>query len=192
MRYIGCKRLLLEEINKVVNENVKDAEVFCDIFSGTVSVANYFKNKYKIISNDILSFSYILQEGFIKNDQKPQFNLLKDKFKIIDPISYLNNIKNEDLETLPDEKRFFMKNYAPNGHRMYLSNDNALRIDFIRNKIEDWKNEELIFSNEYFYLIASLIEAIPYVSNIAGTYGAYHKWWDKRALNKLTLKDLDL
>lgn len=57
--------------------------------------------------------------------------------------------------------------------RMYLTPENALRIDFIRNKIENWKNKELITINEYYYLLASLIEGVPYVSNITGTYGAY-------------------
>ena len=37
-----------------------------------------------------------------------------------------------------------------------------------------------------------MIEAVPYISNISGTYGAYNKWWDKRALNRLTLKDIDI
>ncbi|HGH0731574.1 TPA: DNA adenine methylase, partial [Staphylococcus pseudintermedius] len=36
----------------------------------------------------------------------------------------------------------------------------------------------------------SLIEAIPYISNITGTYGAFLKHWDKRALNKLEIKPL--
>ena len=68
---------------------------------------------------------------------------------------------------------------------MYLRSENALWIDFIRNKIEDWKENQLINENEYYYLLASLIEGVPYVSNITGTYGAYLKQWDKRAFKKL-------
>ena len=51
---------------------------------------------------------------------------------------------------------------------------------------------KLINENEYFYLLSSLIESIPFVSNIAGTYGAYLKHWDKRALKKLELVKLDV
>lgn len=192
MRYIGCKRLLLKEIGNVINENIKDANVFCDIFSGTCTVANYFKSRYRIISNDILYFSYILQEGVIKNNRKPAFKKLREKLSIIDPIEYFNNVSEDEILSLPEQQRFFLNNYSPKGNRMYLSCPNALKIDFIRNKIEEWKEDEIIQKNEYFYLIASLIEAIPFVSNIAGTYGAYHKWWDKRALNDIVLKDLDI
>ncbi|HCT0318161.1 TPA: DNA adenine methylase, partial [Staphylococcus pseudintermedius] len=44
----------------------------------------------------------------------------------------------------------------------------------------------------YYYLVSSLIEAIPYISNITGTYGAFLKHWDKRALNKLEIKPLTI
>ena len=40
MRYIGSKKLLLEDIERVIDENVKYAETFCDIFSGTVCVGD--------------------------------------------------------------------------------------------------------------------------------------------------------
>jgi adenine-specific DNA-methyltransferase len=58
MRFIGNKSNLLSNIEKVINENCNgDENVFCDIFSGTSSVARHFKSRYKIISNDMLYFS---------------------------------------------------------------------------------------------------------------------------------------
>ena len=32
MRFIGCKTLLLDKIEEIIDENVKDAKSFCDIF----------------------------------------------------------------------------------------------------------------------------------------------------------------
>ena len=61
MRFIGSKRLLLNNIDEAIIYNIEDhqkLESFCDIFSGTAYVANYFKKKYRIISNDLLYFSY--------------------------------------------------------------------------------------------------------------------------------------
>ena len=160
MRFIGNKTNLLNDISKVIKDNCDGTEkVFCDIFSGTASVSRFFKNKYTIISNDLLYSSYILQMGTIENTDTPTFD-----------------------------------NYSPNDNceRMYLTPENALRIDFIRNKIENWKNKELITINEYYYLLASLIEGVPYVSNITGTYGAYLKQWDKRAFKKFELIRLNV
>ena len=50
----------------------------------------------------------------------------------------------------------------------------------------------LIDENEYYYLLASLIEGIPFVSNITGTYGAYLKDWDKRAFKKFEMIRLNV
>ena len=193
MRYIGCKKLLLEDIEKVINENIKDAESFCDIFSGTTVVAQNFKSRFKIITNDLLNFSYCIQKGIIENTHKPNFKKLAEIKNIKNPIKYFNNLSTIQMnDELPQVKRFCQNNYSPNGNRMYMTSENALKIDYIRNKIEEWKNEHLIENSEYYYLLTSLIEAVPYISNISGTYGAYNKWWDKRALNRLTLKDIDI
>mgnify|MGYP002335477663 CR=1 FL=1 len=61
MRYIGSKLALLDNIESVINENTTGKEqVFCDLFSGTASVAKHFKHRYEIISNDFLYFSYVI------------------------------------------------------------------------------------------------------------------------------------
>lgn len=191
MRFIGNKTNLLNDIAQVIKENCDGTEkVFCDIFSGTVSVARFFKNRYKIISNDLLYFSYILQKGTIENNEIPSFKKLEDRLNIHDVFDYLENID------IKQEKfnKFIYENYSPNKkcERMYLTSENALRIDFIRNKIEEWRNKELINKNEYYYLLAALIEGVPFVSNITGTYGAYLKQWDKRAFKKFEMIRLNV
>ena len=68
MRFIGSKKLLLKNIANVIISNTKStSKVFCDIFAGTAVVGEYFKKKYKIISNDNLYFSYVLQKAKIEN-----------------------------------------------------------------------------------------------------------------------------
>ena len=191
MRFIGNKTNLLNDIAQVIKENCDGTEkVFCDIFSGTESVARFFKNRYKIISNDLLYFSYVLQKGTIENNEIPSFKKLEDKLNIHDVFDYLENID------IKQEKfnKFIYENYSPNKkcERMYLTSENALRIDFIRNKIEEWRNKELINKNEYYYLLAALIEGVPFVSNITGTYGAYLKQWDKRAFKKFEMIRLNV
>lgn len=189
MRYIGSKINLLEEINTVINENVSDeVESFMDIFSGTGVVGEYFKRDFRIMSNDILYFSYILQKAKIENNTIPKFLKLKRQ-GIDDPIFYLEN-----KEFIINDNYFITKHYSPylGGERMYFTIENASRIDFIRNTIEEWKNENLLSNKEYTYLLASLIEAVPFVSNISGTYGAYLKHWDKRALGKIKLREIEV
>lgn len=193
MRFIGSKVNLLDNIACVINENVvTKGGVFCDIFSGTGAVAKHFKPNYEIISNDALHFSYVIQKATIENNKTPDFASLQ-QIGIIDPLSFLEDTKIKTLN-YNDDKYFITKNYTPHDdcERMYFSNKNAVRIDFIRNTIEAWKKADLLTELEYYYLLATLIEGVPSVSNTTGTYGAYLKQWDNRSHKELELLRIDV
>lgn len=192
MRFIGNKINLLNNIQKFIDNHVPEADTFCDLFSGTTSVASQAKTKgLQVYSNDLMYFSYCLQKGLIENSCKPLFKNWKNAFKCeYSPIEYFNDLPQNLMEKLPLEKRFIQNNYSPDGDRMYLTRFNSLRIDYIRNTIEDWKNTQLIDEYEYFYLLACVIASVPLFSNISGTYGAFNKFWDKRALRNFEIKPL--
>ena len=176
MRFIGSKRLLLKNIEYAINQNIKDSKknkTFCDIFSGTTVVSQHFKNKYKIISNDLLYFSYCLQKSYLEINKKPKFKNLNLDTEIEEYLNQSNQLK----------EGFIYKNYSPGGKekRKYLSEENAKKIDNLRSKFNKWLKEDKIDKNEYYYLVSLVVEATPFVSNIAGTYGAYLKNWDKRS-----------
>ncbi len=182
MRFIGSKAALLENIRQVIDENTTGTErVFCDIFAGTGAVAQYFKPRYEIHSNDLLHFSYVIQKALIETNTVPQFEKLS-AIGIQDPFKFLEEAPLR-APVADDRLNFIANNYSPLGscQRMYLSVQNANRIDFIRNTLDAWSNAGLLTEKEYYYLLAGLLEGVPYVSNITGTYGAYLKQWDKRA-----------
>jgi len=58
MKYIGNKQRLLDFIDNVVQkEKLPQKGTFIDIFTGTTSVAQYYKKKgYKIIANDFMTY----------------------------------------------------------------------------------------------------------------------------------------
>ncbi len=193
MRFIGSKTTLLKNIDMVISENTTGNEsIFCDLFSGTGAVARYFKPRYEVHSNDALHFSYVIQKATVENNTKPSFLKLKN-IGIGDPFKFLEETQIRILN-YNDDRYFITKNYTPHDdcERMYVSNKNAARIDFIRNTIEAWKNEKLLTELEYYYLLAGLIEGVPSVSNITGTYGAYLKHWDKRTFKDLEMARLDV
>ena len=190
MRYIGSKATLLDYIEYVIDENTTGNEqVFCDLFAGTVSVARHFKHRYKVISNDFLHFSYVMQKATIENNSRPTFDRLKSA-GIQEPFRFLEEAPCDCVSN-----DFFITNhYAPTDtcSRMYVSVKNAMRIDFIRLTIEKWKRDNLLTEEEYYYLLAGLIEGVPYISNITGTYGAYLKKWDKRAYKNFEMVRLEV
>lgn len=184
LRFIGSKANLLNEIEKLLAKNIDNSEeTFLDLFAGTNIVGEYFKKDYTIYSNDILYFSYAIAKATIENNDSLTFEGLK-KIGISNPFEYLQH--KEPLS----ESDYYFRNYTPKGDSMYFTEENGKRIDFIRETIEQWKNEQLISEIEYFYLLSALIEAIPFVSNTTGTYGAFLKHWDNRSLKPIELVPL--
>lgn len=201
MRFIGNKEKLLETIYQTVVSNGIRKGTFCDFFSGTSNVGRYFKQKgFKVISSDVLYFSYILQEAYIKNNKKPKFSKLLKEIEVpsyalfSDPLESVRNY----LNSLKGKKGFIYKNYTPEGTegqeivRRYFTGENGQRIDAIRNQIERWYEDSLITRSEYFILLANLIESVPFYANISGVYAAFLKGYDPRAIKKFELKPIVL
>ena len=176
---------MLTEIETLIANSANNVTKIIDIFSGSGVVSAHLKSLgYDIIGNDFLYFAYVLSRGSTALNSTPTFA----KLNIESPIEYLNALTLEYVD-IDIADCFIFQNYSPHDEiqRMYFQNDNAIKIDIIRLTIEKWKSENLINENEYFYLLAALIAAVPYVSNITGVYGAYLKHWDKRTFKPLTL-----
>ena len=190
MRYIGNKINLLEFIEKPLKENgIKDG-VVCDIFSGTTNVAKHFKKQgYEIISNDNMMYSYVFQKAYIENNKTPKFLKLEKIIpnpNIENIFAYLNNLKGK--------KGFIYKNFCKEGsknstyERNYFSEENAKKIDVMRETLEGWKDKKLITKNEFYIILSAILEEIPFISNISGTYGAFLKIDDPRMSKTFTIK----
>lgn len=176
---------MLNDVENLIANSADNVTKIIDIFSGSGVVSAHFKSLgYDIIGNDFLYFAYVLSRGSTALNSKPIFS----KLRIASPIDYLNDLTLQTAD-IDINDCFIFQNYSPHDKvtRMYFQNDNAIKIDIIRLTIEKWKTENLINDDEYFYLLATLIAAVPYVSNITGVYGAYLKHWDKRTFKPLTL-----
>lgn len=183
MRYIGSKAKLINEIESFILDKVgiDGSQRFLDLFSGTGIVAKHFKKYFEVITNDSLYFSYILSKGHVIPNSPPSFNKLNQNLGITDPLAHLNSLKGIS--------GFISENYSSDDNgRMYFIPDNARKIDDIRLTLNQWLEQDLLGIDEFDYLLATLIEAVPYISNTTGTYGAYLKHWDKRAFKPLLLE----
>ena len=202
MNYIGSKLSLLEFLENSINKVVdKKSQVFCDLFAGTGIVGRYFKKKgYKIIANDIQYYSYVLNRHYIENHKELFFSKLTKEIPELKSISTKNrkDFVCDYLSNLKGKKGFIYKNYCSGGtknkkeQRQYFSDENGMRCDAIRQRIEDWKKEGLISDDEYYFLITSLVESIDKYANTASVYGAFLKKLKKTAQNDLVLKPAEL
>jgi len=206
MRFIGCKENLLQLIDHVLMDNGVHHGTFADLFTGTTSVARHYKRRgFRVITGDTLYFSYVFQRAYIKVNTCPGFKGLQesgilnktDTFgelaSALDPLRPVAAVL-EYLDNLPGTRGFMYHHYTPGGtasrqhQRAYFSDENGQKIDAVRELLAEWLESGLITQDEFYVLLAALLESIPFVSNIAGTYGAFLKGWDPRALKPLALR----
>ena len=201
MRYIGNKQNLVETIGSILDARGIVGNSFCDLFSGTTSVARFFKRRgYRVISNDILYMSYCLQRAYIENNSIPTFDLLIPNIDIEGNGLFASTLDmvTHHLDNIPSVEGFIYKNYTPDGTcqyttpRMYFSSENGKRIDAIRQHIEMWNDNGWLTQSEYYILIACLIESVSFYANVSGVYAAFQKKWDPRALKRFTLRPLEI
>lgn len=177
MNYIGSKHKLSgfikDSVYSVVGNDLSD-KTFCDIFAGTGIVGRNFKTEVKqIISNDLEYYSFVLNKNYIGNHHS---------------FEYKNLI--EELNILKEVNGFIFEEYSENGksQRLYFSEFNGKKIDAARQKIQEWKHTNKISSNQYYFLLASLLESADKVANTASVYGAFLKKIKKSAQKELIIE----
>lgn len=187
MNYIGSKHSIVDFIEEsIMDFTNEEGKIFCDIFAGTGVVGKRFKMLgYDVIANDLQYYSYILNKHYLVNNQNITFNGLK-KIGIDDVFIYLNKINNY--------KGFIYNNYTVEGSfvRNYFTEDNAIKIDSIRNQIEKWYKKGNIIESEYNYLVSCLLESADKVANTASVYEAFLKKLKRTAQKDLELKPLPI
>ncbi|PIE85247.1 modification methylase [Candidatus Gracilibacteria bacterium] len=201
MNYIGSKKSLLEFIEKSINSVVSEKNyTFSDLFAGTGIVGRYFKEKgHSVIVNDLQYYSFVLNRNYIGNYTDLYFTGLLSEIPelLVGDVNTYKKIVINYLNKLPNKKGFIYKNYSAGGtkgkeyERMYFSDENAMKCDAIRFKIEKWKKENKVTENEYYFLLASLIESIDKVANTASVYGAFLKKLKCSAKKTMILKPAD-
>lgn len=201
MNYIWSKKSLLEFIEKSIAKVVSEKDYkFSDLFAGTWIVWRYFKEKWhSVIANDLQYYSFVINKNYIENHKPLEF---KGLFDIIEKLKDTEILKRKDLvlnflDSLKGKKGFIYKNYSvwwtkwQEHERMYFSDENAMKCDAIRIQIEDWKKSESVNENEYYFLLASLLENIDKVANTASVYWAFLKKLKKSAQVLMNLKPAD-
>ncbi len=200
MNYIGSKHSLLSFLEGNILDFVGSTNLtLFDIFAGTGAVGHHFKKLgFRIIANDIQYYSYCLNRVRVGLNDQPQFSNIVDRLPNPDGLLVYENVDTvlNYLNELEGIQGFIYVNYCPGGtassryRRQYFTDENGKKCDAIRLQIEDWYRCQQISEDEYYYLLASLIEAVDKVANTASVYGAFLKHIKKSARRPLELERL--
>ncbi|KPL18844.1 MAG: hypothetical protein AMJ92_05905 [candidate division Zixibacteria bacterium SM23_81] len=198
MRYIGNKTKLLGFIDGVMETVGIHSGTFCDIFAGTASVARYMKSKgFQVICGDIMRYSYILQWAYVVVNQYPRFAGLPPEVGVMghagsgNPQGPLRKVISFLNEQVDGADGFIYRNYCPGGSRdgrLYFTDENGRRIDAVRSILENWRRQGRLANDEYYLLLASLLESVDAVANISGVYCSFLKELQPNAVRRLRLR----
>jgi len=173
--YIGNKRKLLALIRQAIELTGLQSGVFADFFAGSGVVSRLAKTMgFRVIANDWEPYSEVINRAYIETNAPPAFAGLGGMQKAF---SILN--------ALPGERGYIASHYCPADdehydtlrERMFYTQQNGRRIDAIREKIRDWREEELIDAVEESVLLAPLIYQASYCSNTSGVFKGFHNGW---------------
>src|SRR5256885_7153419 len=171
MRYIGNKTRLLSFILRTLERERIPVGSVHDAFAGTASVGRALKCEgWSVHSSDLLMSSYAFQRAYVVAD-------LAD--------SSIGDMS-EELEKLAPVRGFISQYFSPAGGnasegRMYFTPENAGRIDASREMLETWRKGRRVSEDDYYVLLAAIIEGADRVANTAGVYASYMKRWQPNA-----------
>lgn len=175
MHYIGSKRALIPFLQQGIFSAVgrKSGFVFADVFGGTGAVARAFKPvAHRVLANDIETYSYTLLRHYIGTHRALSYQAHVD---------YLNE--------LPGTVGFIAAHYGEGGYgRLYFCQENAQKIDAIRQQIGHWRQRGELDDDLYYLLLTSLLEAADRVANTTAVYAAYLKQLKATARQPLQLR----
>lgn len=168
--YIGNKRHLIPFIEQGINiakEKIGKSKVdFLDLFSGSGVVSRAAKkHSNKIISNDLESYSRIINECYLTNKDSPELNDIDDCYQYI-----LSEIEKKW------SPGFIAEKYAPQdddnikkGERAFYTNRNATYLDVARKALESVPYEQRKF------LLAPLLSQASMNTNTSGVFKGFYK-----------------
>ena len=178
--YIGNKRRLLPLINSALSTiklTNKDTS-FLDLFAGTGVVSRLAKSLgYEVHTNDWEYYSYVMNHAFISLDN----SIIRHGFQKLGGMSNAINILNA-LKKPSKKGRYLCEFYCPHDdaapnpekERMYYTQYNGLKIDAIREQIENWHNDDAITNDEQMLLLALLLYEASTRFNTSGVFKAFH------------------
>lgn len=171
MRYIGNKTRLLPFILRTLNRCGIEVGSAHDAFAGTASVSRALKAEgWRVCSSDLLLSSYVFQRAYVVADNA-------------DP---LLGEMGRQLSNLQPRESFISRYFSPAGGsesegRMYFTPGNAARIDAAREELESWRTTGKLDEDNYYLLLAAIIEGADRVANTTGVYASYMKHWQPNA-----------
>ncbi len=158
-KYLGSKYRLLGFLEEAILERTGGIDSFVDGFAGTGVVAARFRRHAScVVANDLLYSNYVANRAFLAC---PPESLDPERLGLL--LAELNG--------LPPRQGYASRHYGGT----YFTAENAGRIDAIRERLEELRQDGGLGEEEYYVLLTSLLYAADKAANTVGQYDAFLK-----------------
>ncbi|MGZ3461024.1 MAG: DNA adenine methylase, partial [Archangium sp.] len=153
VRYIGSKLRLVDVLTPFIGAPKSSDGVFVEPFCGTGVIAEQAARMgWRVRLNDHLRSATIMAAARVTSKEQARFAPLGGYERVL-----------EHLNALPPVHGFIWRQYSPASHRevgverMYFTEENAARIDAIRQQVAQWVAERTLSAAEERLLLADLL-----------------------------------
>jgi len=180
IKYIGSKRLLVDQIVSLCGAVAPNGGSVIDLFSGTSRVGHALKSAgFGVLANDHNSYAHTLAMCYIQADAP---KLIDQASGIIDELNAIASSIPSGTPSGSGNDGFITKTYCLDSR--FFHPDNGRRIDAMRTHIETLD----LFPELKAIVLTSLIEAADRVDSTTGVQMAYLKAWAPRAHKHIELR----
>jgi len=180
-RYFGSKVSTAPLVADIAQDGF-DPVTIADAFGGLGNMGVEFKRRdCKVTTCDLLSFPNSFQHARIVCKRRPRF-LKVCKGLEVERVSQLIDV----LNTKNQPSHWFIREYSE--IRQFFTPENAKRISAAWVEIIRWNRNGWLSDSERKYVIASFLNSADACANTAGTYYAYLKNWDRKALKQFSMQ----
>lgn len=184
IRYLGSKVRVLGELEPLIGKPQAQSGRFVDAFSGTGVVASMAADLgWEIHINDHLRCARLLSTARVIAVSDVCFSNLDGYDAVINRLNHTSPVQG-----------FLWREYSPSAvegvshTRKYFTEENAARLDGMREQIRQWRLSKVISNVEEGLLLADVMEAASSVANTAGTFGCFLSNWSSTALRTVSVQ----
>ena len=204
MRYIGNKTRLLSFIGEAIDRLGIEPGTAHDAFAGTASVGRALKERgWRVASSDLMTYAYVFQRAYVVAQRSPALAALRagepELRRALRSRAFRDAVARRGGGTLAavseflsrwvdPERGFVSRHFAPEGGRLFFTQENAGRIDAVRRRLHEWRARGLVSDDAFYLLLAALLEGADRVANTAGVYAAFIKQWQPNARRALEVE----
>lgn len=173
--YLGNKRKLLGLIEQAIRETGLKQGLFVDFFAGSSVVSRFAKKSgFCAFANDWEPYAKMINHAYVASNTMPNFEALggvEAAFAALNAAVPLEGYIATHLCPRSDESPDIEK------ERMFFTHANGMKIDAMRETIQDWRKQERVTADEFAILLAALLYSVSYVSNTSGVFKGFHRGW---------------